>query len=411
MAHHGYIDSLIFYIERNPLIIVFIALGTWLFGYWNRNPTLDPNSPENTPHKANNGYPPIEPLPAFDWEATEPLSFRPFKPKYHLTMGLRQLDPSDLLQIDRTYKDRLALRAQLLNKHPDTVVGVNGDSEQVQAAIYELYEFVLGVYLPTRYPTMFQLTTTDDTNSDQKAQTVLESKVTGKHIPIKLAPHSPETSRKALETLGTWVDEDFIILLPEKTTPSDNTDSEDGVDEKYVLHAYTVHFPAGFDLSKKLGRRLAEIHTPVPGYAEKLEKSMDRFFARLEVGKFVQRVNWSVTLDTPLFAAFGRTHGRKNAGEDEREKVADEEIKVGELDVDTTLLRCERQTLHRLPHTKALVFAIHTYTYPLQTIKDEGLGEEMATAVDGLKEGSAPQIHWYKRGPVWGTAAKAFLRS
>ena len=44
-------------------------------------------------------------------------------------------------------------------------------------------------------------------------------------------------------------------------------------------------------------------------------------------------------------------------------------------------------------------------------IKDEGLGEEMASAVDGLKEGSAPQIHWYKRGPVWGTAVKAFLRS
>ena len=36
MAHYGYIDSLISYVERNPLIIVFIALGTWLFGYWNR---------------------------------------------------------------------------------------------------------------------------------------------------------------------------------------------------------------------------------------------------------------------------------------------------------------------------------------------------------------------------------------
>ncbi|PKY05821.1 hypothetical protein P168DRAFT_326131 [Aspergillus campestris IBT 28561] len=407
MAHHGYIDSLIFYIERNPLIIVFIALGTWLFGYWNRNPTLDPNSPENTPHNANNGYPPIEPLPGFNWEATEPLSFRPFKPKYHLTMGLRQLDPSDFLQMDKTYKDRLALRAQLLEKYHDTVVGVKGDSERVQAAIYELYEFVLGVYLPSRYPTMFRLTTTRD--SDFKGNVpVLESKVTGKQIPIELPPHSPETSRKALETLGTWVDEDFIILLPEKTVPSDDADGED---EKYVLHAYTVHFPAGFDLSKKLGRRLAEIHTPVPGYAEKLEKSMDRFFARLEVGKFVQRVNWSVTLDTPLFAAFGMTHGRKDAGDEERKKVVDEEIKVGELDVDTTLLRCERQTLHRLPHTKALVFAVHTYTYPLQMIKDEGLGEEMASAIDGLKEGSAPQIHWYKRGPVWGEAVKEFLRS
>jgi hypothetical protein len=29
----------------------------------------------------------IIPLPDFDWRTTEPLKIRPFKPKYHLTMG------------------------------------------------------------------------------------------------------------------------------------------------------------------------------------------------------------------------------------------------------------------------------------------------------------------------------------
>jgi len=57
------------------------------------------------------------------------------------------------------------------------------------------------------------------------------------------------------------------------------------------------------------------------------------------------------------------------------------------------------------------VFAFHTYTYPIKEIKEEGLGEELAQAIDGLKEGSVPQIHFYKRGPVWGEAVKAFLRS
>lgn len=73
-------------------------------------------------------------------------------------------------------------------------------------------------------------------------------------------------------------------------------------------------------------------------------------------------------------------------------------------------LRCERQTLHRLPTSKALIFGIHTYTYPIQEVKDEGSGEVLAEAIDGLKEGSAPSIHFYKRGPVWGEAMKAFLR-
>lgn len=43
-------------------------------------------------------------------------------------------------------------------------------------------------------------------------------------------------------------------------------------------------------------------------------------------------------------------------------------------------------------------------------IKDEVLGEELAVAIDGLKEGSVPEMHYYKRGVVWGEAVKAFLR-
>jgi hypothetical protein len=76
-----------------------------------------------------------------------------------------------------------------------------------------------------------------------------------------------------------------------------------------------------------------------------------------------------------------------------------------------TYLRCERQMLHRLPITKALVFSFKTYLYPLKDIKDEGLGEELAQAIDGLKEGSVPAMHFYKRGVIWGEAVKKYLRS
>lgn len=76
-----------------------------------------------------------------------------------------------------------------------------------------------------------------------------------------------------------------------------------------------------------------------------------------------------------------------------------------------TVLRCERQTLHRLPVSKALVFTVHTYTYPVRQIKDEGCGEDLANAVDGLKRGNVPEMHAYKKGDVWGEALKDFLRS
>lgn len=47
----------------------------------------------------------------------------------------------------------------------------------------------------------------------------------------------------------------------------------------------------------------------------------------------------------------------------------------------------------------------------LRDIKLEGLGDDLADAIDGLKSGNAPVMNVYKRGPVWGNAVKDYLRS
>jgi hypothetical protein len=49
--------------------------------------------------------------------------------------------------------------------------------------------------------------------------------------------------------------------------------------------------------------------------------------------------------------------------------------------------------------------------YPISEIKDEGMGEELAQAIEGLEQGSVPKMMFYKRGVVWGEAVKSFLRS
>ncbi|PYH87436.1 hypothetical protein BO71DRAFT_454675 [Aspergillus ellipticus CBS 707.79] len=415
------LDSLIRYFQQNPTVVVFLVLALWLFGQWNRPSPQSQSQSQSTPTPKTPTKQPtpttttITPLPDFNWETTEPLQFRPFKPKYHLSMALTTTTLSDLIPIDKTYKQRLALRASLLSQHPSVVVGVTPAGEQpgtiVHSAVTELYEFVVGTYLPTRYPSMFVLEDTPSPSSSlssprPKTTKSLYNKTTTHGIPTTLTG----PSRSALETLGTFVDEDFLVLLPESAigtnpqTQKGETGTEgDGEGEKYTLEAYTTFFPAGFDTREKLGKRLSTIHAPVPRYKEKLEKSMDRFFARMEVGRVVQRVNWSVTTGTELFAAFGGVHGN----EKREEGVMGVGMEGGEL----TFMRCERQLLHRLPRTKALVFSFHTYTYPIRQIKEEGLGEEMAIAIDGLKEGNVPEIHRYKRGPVWGEAVKAFLRS
>ncbi|KAI2014332.1 hypothetical protein LOZ39_002314 [Ophidiomyces ophidiicola] len=352
-------------------------------------------------------FPNITPLENFEWEKTEPLKFRPFKPKYHLTMALENLEPSELIPMDNTYKDRIELRRQLVKDQYGVVLGVNkskgGEEEpRVRAAVAELYAFVMGTYLPTRYPTMFRLLEADLA----MGKTIfVQNQVTREMLPTTLNPGRPTIS--ALETLAKNVDEEMLLLLPRVKNPEkksqDITTSSTNEVDKYILEAYSTCFPSGFDTRTKLGRQLNEIHQPVPGYKEKLEKSMDRFFHKLEVGKFVKRVNWTMTTGAELFSAFGDVHAVN--GEDMKQ------MNLEELDIDKTYLRCERQTLYRLPTSGALIFSFHTYRYPIREIKAEGSGEELALAIDGFKEGSTPLMARYKRVTAWGEAVKEYLRS
>ncbi|KAG0651051.1 hypothetical protein D0Z07_2806 [Hyphodiscus hymeniophilus] len=106
----------------------------------------------------------------------------------------------------------------------------------------------------------------------------------------------PSDPIKALEILGGNIDDDFLFLLP----------SDDG--DGYVLKGFVTCFPAGFNTKEKFGLKLRDIHKPVPGYKEKLEKSMDRFFDRIEVGRIVLRANWAITTHDRLYAASGGNH-------------------------------------------------------------------------------------------------------
>lgn len=129
----------------------------------------------------------------------------------------------------------------------------------------ELYTFLTSEYLPTRFPSMFGL------SNDGKQFT---NHVTGKTWPT--AP--PEDPATALRVLGETVEEDVFLL---HETP-----------EGHKSFAFVCCFPSGFDPSAKVGKLLKDIHAPVPSY-EKIGASMERFFAKMQVGKSVKRLNVS----------------------------------------------------------------------------------------------------------------------
>lgn len=319
----------------------------------------------------------------------------------HLTeTGLENMTINELVEVDKTYESRIHLRRQIMRDHPSTFDHRPGS----EAAVYELYEWMTTLYLPRRFPSMYKLDTGEKADH-------LRNLVTNESIPLR-----PESARDAMHTLGCHVDTDFLILLPS---------AKDGV---YCLEAFVTTFPSGFSTLAKLGKTLAEIHAPVPKYAAKLGKSMDRFFANLPVGKVVKRANWTVTTNDILYAEKGThlyaddDHANHDDAGLESEATGqglgdpnlsgreDIERQKAQVNVAECRLRCERQTLHRLPNSQALVFAFKTYQYRLEEVKAEGSGEALASAIEGFGKGSVPEMEFYKKGIVWGDKVKEFLR-
>jgi hypothetical protein len=294
--------------------------------------------------------------------------------------------------MDKTYKDRLAYRRSLLAQHHDTIVAVNTANDNVNSndsknnkassrvhdAVSELYTFLMGTYLPGRFPTMFKLHRTQFATGPA---VMIENVVTGEVWPVQLGGGAAEqeaekrtlSTIRALETILKTIDEDFLILLPEldgqgdenkeergedktistpSTAASTTKTTKDGATQNYILEAFVTCYPAGFNPRKKLGKRLAAIHAPVPGYPEKLEKSMDRCFEKLEVGQYVKRVNWSITTDVEPFSPFANNvHGS------EGEKLV--AIKPEELNVEKV---CFTHTyIHTYIHTYMHAYILYTY--------------------------------------------------
>lgn len=81
-----------------PVLAAVIALGVFVIWQSRRKSDQmfenDAFSQKKT--VASDPYEDIEPLQKFDWSTTEPIQIRPFKPKYHLTMGMHcQMQPTN----------------------------------------------------------------------------------------------------------------------------------------------------------------------------------------------------------------------------------------------------------------------------------------------------------------------------
>ncbi|EME41697.1 hypothetical protein DOTSEDRAFT_73931 [Dothistroma septosporum NZE10] len=377
-------------------VISAVLLALWKLPRQIQRPIVSYSSEDNDGVIEKDPYTEIEPLTGFAWSTTSPPTTLPLKPKYHLTMALENISMSDILAIDNTYAERMDIRRSIMDTHPDATLRCNTVCEP---AVHELYDYMTNVFLPKRFPTLYRPIPGGILNI----------------VNSETIPSRPASPMAALRTLGEQIDTDFLLLLPSSSSP-------DGW-PIYHLEAFVTCFPSGFSTQKKLGMPLSEIHAPVPGYKAKLEKSMDRFFAKIECGRAVKRSNWALTTHPLLFTeggnhlyANGKTDmyadGKDDGSEDDNGEV-DEHILTQrrEVVIKDCRLRSERQTLFRLPKTKALVFSFKTYQHTLADVKKDGYTEQLAEAMEGLAKGNVPEMDFYKRGVVWREPVVEYLRS
>ncbi|CDR46249.1 CYFA0S22e01728g1_1 [Cyberlindnera fabianii] len=255
--------------------------------------------------------------------------WRPFRWPYHQTMSIFKLDVNHWLDMDKYYWHYIQEKERIYHEYGKDNVDWLPESWD---ACVELMEMVRD-HMLKRYPLLF--TSTDGV----RVKNELTGELLDMSTPLKEHP---------LIYVSKMAKEDFYVVQKR----------DDG---QHYLVAAAVPFPGGsFGISYKLGRSLDVIHTEVPYYEEKLKKSMERWFSKMTASDPVERASWYCTWDHNLLCS--NVYALKDG-----EKV-DSSIDERKFNV-----RVERQTLRRLPKSKAIIFTNHPVYYSIDEMKDEPL--------------------------------------
>lgn len=240
-----------------------------------------------------------------------------------------KFDPDWWVELEKNYHQTMAARQELLKKYPANVMFNHPCSE---LACRELMEMVLQ-FITKRYPQFFCL---------ERENTVLVNKLLNSTTDLLSTP--------PLTVIFDNVPEDYALML---------RNEQDGL---YYLRAAVVCSSVGWDIGQHRDKPLTAIHSHVPDFKEKMALSMDRFFAKMPVDQPIQRGSWSLEDHAPLFSS------PEVVSNWERSAFA---ANPGELTVEDVRLRCDWQTLRRLPVSGCIVFNFKAVFSPLTDLREE----------------------------------------
>jgi hypothetical protein len=226
--------------------------------------------------------------------------------------GIQPVEGRDWLRVDEAYGPQMALRDRLIAAQPEVVHAL---LPVARPAADELYRTVLAWVAAEPG---FAVTPSHVTRPDG--------------VTVALDPDQP------LLTLGRLVQQDLCLM--------------EARGEEYDLTGAILCFPASWTLAQKLGRPMTGIHQPVEIYDDQLAARVHRLFTAIRPEQPLWRMNFFT------YDSFHLHHPRVE-GDWRRQPTG------------RSYVRCERQTLLRLPQTRAVLFAIHTIVVDAAQISAE----------------------------------------
>lgn len=263
--------------------------------------------------------------------------WRPFRWPYHQTMSIFKLDVNHWLDMDKYYWHYIQEKQRIWTSYGKE--NIDWLPEAYDACL-ELMQTVAD-HMTERYPLLFTVLQDKGVNG----------KVIRNELTLEILDMSMPLKEHPLLYVTKMAKEDFYIVL------------KDPKDDKHYLKAAAVPFPGGsFGINEKIGKPLDVIHDDVPYYKEKLQKSMERWFERLDEFSPVERASWYITWDHKL---------KVNNVYQLPKFVPNLEAEMKSADPRQFNVRVERQSLRRLPKSRAIIFTNHPIFYSLDEMKDE----------------------------------------
>lgn len=226
--------------------------------------------------------------------------------------GIQPVQGRDWLRLDEAYAPQMALRDRLIAAQPEVVHAL---LPQARPAADELYATILAWL------------------EGEPGFVIGKETVTRPDgVTVPLDPSQP------LLTLGRLVQQDLCLM--------------EANGSEFDLTGAILCFPASWTLAQKIGRPMTGIHQPVEIYDEALAARVHRLLAAIRPEQPLWRMNFFT------YDSFHLHHPRVE-GDWRRQPTG------------RSYVRCERQTLLRLPQTGAVLFAIHTIVVDAARIAPE----------------------------------------